>query len=198
MRYPDHLQKLIEVLKRLPGVGNKSAERFAFHLLNWPASHLNELSNTIKEIKEKLKNCDTCGCLIDQSFCKFCDLERRNPSTLCVIASARDAFAIEQTRQYRGLYHVLGGLLSPMDNRGPEQLSLPRLLNRIVGGSIQEVIMAFDSTLEGDATALYIKKELNNHPIKISRLALGLPLGSSLDYVDEGTLARAFSGRGLF
>lgn len=198
MRYPEHLLKLIQILKKFPGVGNKSAERFAFHLLNWPEDQLNELSEIVRDTKNKLKQCSTCGCLMGEENCHFCDLTQRDSNVVCVIASPRDAFSIEETHEYRGLYHVLGGVLSPLDNRGPEHLSLYKLKKRVTALQVKEVVIALDSTLEGDATSLFLKQELASYPIQISRLAFGLPMGSSLDYVDGGTLARALSGRSLF
>jgi len=198
MRYPDHLLKLIHVLKRLPGVGNKSAERFAFHLLTWPEEHLQELGAVVSTIKDQLQQCPSCGCLMGNEGCHFCHSSHRNSDVICVIASPRDVFAIEETQEYNGLYHVLDGLLSPLDRRGPEHLSLPKLKERLVFHQIKEVVIALDSTLEGDATALFLKQELANCSVHISRLAFGLPMGSSLDYVDGGTLARALSGRSQF
>ncbi|MFQ5729129.1 MAG: recombination mediator RecR [Waddliaceae bacterium] len=198
MRYPKHLLHLIETLKRLPGVGNKSAERFAFQMIEWKTEHLKELANLLKTIPDKLKSCDECGCLTGEDECRFCDSSRDSSVGMCIIASPRDAFAIEETREYKGLYHVLGGLLSPLDGRGPEYLNFQKMKNRITSRNIREVIIALDSTLEGDATALYLKKELADLPIHISRLAFGLPIGSSLDYVDGGTLTHALAGRAPF
>jgi recombination protein RecR len=198
MRYPNHLIKLIETLKRLPGVGNKSAERFAFHLLGWKSDHLKEMADTILAIPEKLRYCSECGCLRGEESCFFCGEHRISKKSLCVIASARDAFSIEETQAYKGLYHVLGVLLSPLDGIGPEKLNLNKLKNRIELHGIEEVILALDSTVEGDATSLYIKQELGENRLQISRLAFGVPVGSSLDYVDGGTLAKALSARGRF
>jgi recombination protein RecR len=198
MKYPDHLQKLIQVLKRMPGVGNKSAERFAFHMLTWPNEQLIEMGEIVKAVKQRLKQCHECGCLMGDEGCHFCELGKRDNQVLCVIASPRDVFSIEETHEYHGLYHVLGGVLSPLENLGPERLSIDKLKERIVKHEVKEVVIALDSTLEGDATSLYLKQELAAYPIHISRLAFGLPMGSALDYVDGGTLARAFSGRGLF
>jgi recombination protein RecR len=194
--YPEHLSKLIQVLKKLPGVGSRSAERFAFHLLKWRPEELQELASAIQEVPKRIKQCPACGCLIGERECFFCD-SRRNSNILCIIASPRDAFSIEETHEYDGLYHVLGGLLSPMNRKGPEHLSLDRLKERIENLGVKEVIIALDSTLEGDATALYLKQELPS-TLHISRLAFGLPMGSHLDFVDGGTLARAFSGRHQF
>lgn len=198
MQYPSHLLKLIQVLKRLPGVGNKSAERFAFHLLTWPEEHLCELGEIISATKSKLRQCHLCGCLMGMEGCLFCHASKRDPHAMCIIAYPRDVFAIEETQEYGGLYHVLGGLLSPLHQRGPEHLSLYKLKERLVHLQVKEVVIALDSTLEGDATALYLKQELMEYPLQISRLAFGLPMGSSLDYVDGGTLARAFIGRSQF
>lgn len=198
MKYPKHLIKVIEVLKKLPGVGNKSAERFAFQLLDWQPHSLEEMAETIRMIPEKLKHCDECGCLRGDEPCSLCIEPRAQTGVICLVASSKDALAIEETRQFKGLYHVLGGLLSPMDGIGPAKLNLQKLKERIQKLNTQELILALDSTLEGDATSLYLKRELHHFPIKISRLAFGIPMGSSLDYVDGGTLSRALSGRGSF
>lgn len=195
MKYPEPLLHLINALRRLPGVGSKSAERFAFQLLTWQPENLRHLAELIKDIPEKLKYCEECGCLRGEDSCRLCDPSKRNVELICVIASPKDAFSIEQTAEYKGVYHVLGGLLSPLDQIGPTQLSIAALKNRIERNRTQEIVIAIDSTLEGDATALFLKQELAAYPLKISRLAFGIPMGSSLDYVDGGTLARAFTGR---
>lgn len=198
MRYPDHLQKLIQVLKKLPGVGHKSAERFAFNLLTWPNEHLQDLAATVYATKEKLKQCKECGCLMSEEGCHFCHSSKRDSRLMCIVASPRDVFSIEETHTYQGFYHVLGGLLSPLDQKGPSQLTLELLKTRIQNLQVKEVIIALDSTLEGDTTALFIKEEIKNYPVEFSRLAFGLPMGSALDYVDGGTLARALSYRNQF
>lgn len=199
MRYPSHLIKLIQILKKLPGVGTKSAERFAFQLIDWKREELEDFAKIVGQVPDQIQPCALCGCLKAEGGCVFCEDSRRLESkVMCVICSPKDAFAIEETREYKGLYHVLGGLLSPLNGFGPERLSLGNLKKRIETFSIQEVVIALDSTLEGDATALYLKRELAPYSLEISRLAFGLPVGSSLDYVDGGTLARAFSGRGSF
>ncbi len=194
MRYPNHLLKLIAVLKKFPGVGSKSAERFAFHLLNWPEDKLSEMATTIQDVKKNLKNCLECGALIEEQ-CAVCSDQNRFKETLCIVATAKDIFLIEETREYRGLYHVLGALFSPIHGEAPHAQTIQKLKQRIVDLGIKEIIIALDSTLEGDATALYIKRELAPFSVSISRLALGLPMGSSLDYIDGGTLARALAGR---
>lgn len=198
MYYPPHLVKLMEQLKQLPGVGTRSAERFAFEMLTWPNELLSEMGAVISQLPHMVSRCPECGCLMQEARCPFCEDKRRDRALLCVIATPRDAFSMERTREYRGTYHVLGGLLSPIDGRGPEILELPKLVSRIEREQTQELVIALDSTLEGDATALYLKQELAALPLKISRLAFGLPMGSSLDYVDGDTLARSFSGRRQF
>lgn len=198
MRFPHHLLKLIQLLKRLPGVGNKSAERFAFQLLTWSHADLVELGEALKVTHHQLQACFSCGCLAGDEGCTFCDVTRRDHHIICVIASLRDVFSVEETRSYQGLYHVLGGVLSPLDKRGPEHLSIAKLKHRIETLPIKEVVIALDSTLEGDATALFLRHELSVYPVQFSRLAFGLPMGSALDYVDGGTLARALAGRSRF
>ena len=198
MRYPEHLLKLIAVLKKLPGIGNKSAERFAFHLLDWPEEKLEEMGKIIAHIKKNLNCCSDCGALIEGIPCPFCDLSRRHSQAICIVASSKDVYSIEETRDYKGLYHVLGGVLSPLQGRLPPTRSLEKLKKRILSFGVEEVILAFDSTLEGDATALFLKKELENLSVTLTRLAFGLPMGSSFDYIDGGTLQRALSGRRSF
>jgi len=198
MQYPTHLLKLIDVLKKLPGVGTKSAERFAFEMVSWPASKLEEMAHIIHKTPNLLQHCLECGSLSDATSCHFCQSSHSRLPLLCIVAMPRDVFSIESTHEFKGLYHVLGGLLSPMQGIGPEALNLPKLKKRIAALNIGEVVIALDSTLEGDATALYLKQELEPLNLSISRLAFGLPMGSSLDYVDGGTLARALSARGKF
>lgn len=192
-KYPEDLLKLIGHLKKLPGVGTRTAERFAFELITWQESDLKTIGNTLFDLKEKVPPCSTCGCLSDRGVCKFCF--KRDTSSLCLLASARDAYAIEETGYYKGLYHVIEHLLSPLDGRHTETLRLDRIENRIRQNQTKELILAFDSTIEGDTTALYLKNHLAREDLAISRLAFGIPVGSSLEYIDGGTLARALSGR---
>lgn len=197
-KYPEELLFLIAHLKKLPGVGSRTAERFAFEFLGWPQDQLSALGEILKGIQEKIPPCVTCGCLTDAGKCHFCDLSGRDPSQLCIIASPRDVFAIEETKSYRGIYHVIEHLLSPLDGRHAHLLRLDRLEKRISEHKVKEAILAFDSTLEGDTTALYLKNHLSQFGLIISRLAFGLPVGSSLEYIDGGTLTRAFKGRQTF
>lgn len=197
-QYPRELLTLIAYLKKLPGVGRKTAERFAFFLLDWEKEELKNFSHQIEHLKEKITICTTCGCLKDSSSCAFCSSPQRDSSLLCLVSSPRDVYAIEETHAFKGLYHVLGGLLSPLEGRCIEQLALDKLEKRLENNAVQEVIIAFDSTLEGDATALFLKQKLDALGVKATRLAFGLPMGSSLDFVDYGTLEKAFTGRRVF
>lgn len=198
MKYPSHLLRLIDVLKKLPGVGTKSAERFAFDLISWNPSKIEEMAEAIKLCPSLLKHCHECGCLANADACYFCTSAPSRLPSLCIVAMPRDVFAIESTHEFKGVYHVLGALLSPIEGTGPEKMNIQKLKKRIISLNIEELIIALDSTLEGDATSLYLKQELEPLNLSLSRLAFGLPMGSSLDYVDGGTLARALSARGKF
>lgn len=197
MQTPRHISKLVDSLRKLPGVGSRSAERFAYHLIDWSPEDLSALATLVTEIPFKLMSCPECGALMEER-CALCEDTRRGTQTLCVVATFKDIFAIENTHEFSGHYHVLGGLLSPLDHLGPEKLSLPKLKSRLERFQTQELLLALDSTLEGDTTSLWLKQELASFPIKISRLAFGLPMGSALDYVDGGTLARALQSRREF
>lgn len=193
MEYPAHLLKLIALFKKFPGVGARSAERFAFDLLDWPYEKIDEMAQTLRETNEKIRTCQECGALIDTAPCHFCT--DREKAVICIVRSPKDIFLIEETREYRGLFHVIGKLLSPILNQGPEPSCIQKLKDRIQEHDVKEVIVALDSTIEGDATALYLKRELSPLPVTVSKLALGLPMGSSLDFIDGGTLSRALAGR---
>jgi recombination protein RecR len=198
-KLPENLISLISFLKKLPGVGMRTAERFAFEFLTWPESDLEAFADLVRTTPETVPPCPTCGCLTDRGKCFFCESDKRDRTQICLISSPRDAFAIEATRSYRGLYHVIEHLLSPLDQRHASSLRLDRIEERILKNATNEVIIAFDSTLEGDTTALYLKQSLASRPeLKISRLAFGLPVGSSLEYIDGHTLTRAFAGRQIF
>jgi recombination protein RecR len=198
-KLPANLTSLISFLKKLPGVGIRTAERFAFEFLTWPSEDLEAFADLIKTTPETIPPCPVCGCLTDKGACSFCDSNSRDTSQICLISSPRDAFAIEATRSYRGLYHVIEHLLSPLDQRHASALRLDRIEERLSKYATQEIIIAFDSTLEGDTTALFLRKHLASHSnLKISRLAFGLPVGSSLEYIDGNTLSRSFSGRQIF
>lgn len=205
--YPLALLQLIDFFTKLPGVGTKTAERYAFAMLRSRPQELRNWAETLMTLHEKVVPCRECSALVSataevaaqrETLCAFCASSARDARMLCVVAHPRDVFAIENTKEYKGLYHVLGGLLSPMEGIGPEGLRIAQLVTRIRALSVQELIIGLDSTVEGDATALYIKQELEPFGLKIARLAFGLPLGSALEYVHGDTLARAFSGRRVF
>jgi recombination protein RecR len=197
-QFPEELLTLISHLKKLPGVGTKTAERFAFELLNWPKEELSALGDTLQTLRDKISPCPTCGCLTQELACHFCNHSNRDTTQLCILSSPRDVYAIESTKSYKGIYHIIEHLLSPLDGRHIADLRVDKIENRIAQLAIQEVIIALDSTLEGDTTALYLKNQLSKLNVKVSRLAFGLPLGSSLEYIDSGTLSRSLVGRQIF
>ncbi len=194
-KYPKNLLTLISQLKKFPGVGGKTAERFAFSLIQWNENALLELSKNIGQLKKNILTCTKCGCLMDSQYCQFCDDASRNKEIICIISSPRDAYAIEETNMYKGLYHVIKNLLSPLNGFDENELNLDQLKKRIDINNVKEVVVALDSTVEGDATSLFLKEQISRWNISISRLAFGIPVGSSLEYIDEGTLSRAFEGR---
>jgi len=197
-KYPHIINALIAYLKKFPGVGSKTAERYAFQLLDWPDHQLQDFAALIATFKEKIHPCPSCGCLLEELVCTFCDPLKRDMQSLCIISSPKDVYPLEETKVYKGLYHVIGGLLSPMEGKTPEDLKIGSLKERIVKLQIKDVIIALDSTLEGDATALYLKEQMQEWGVRVSRPAMGMPMGSSLEYVDGGTLARALIGRQNF
>lgn len=195
MVYPEPLERLVEELQRLPTVGPKTALRLAFHLLTAPPEEVEALASAMLEVQRKLRPCSRCGNLSDQELCGPCRDPRRDASTLCVVATVRDLMAVERTREFRGLYHVLGGLISPLEGVGPGQLRIGPLLERLDSTPVQELILATNPTVAGEATALYLHRLVAERPVRVTRLALGLPMGSDLEYADEVTLGRALSGR---
>jgi recombination protein RecR len=197
MPYPKILLSLIEQLKKLPGVGKKSAERFAFRILEWSKDEQQQLAHTLSSLHTSIRLCSECGCFQDTPLCSFCSTAPHS-KMLCVIATPKDAYAIAQTKIYHGHYHVLGCLLSPLEGKTAEHLHMDRLQDRIQSLHIHEMILALDPTLEGDTTALYLHEHFSRLGLKVTRLALGLPVGSSLDFIDAGTLSQAFSGRHPF
>jgi recombination protein RecR len=198
MKYPLHLRKLIESFRKLPGVGLKSAERYAFHLLNLSDKERFEFARLVDDVKLHLIDCPNCGSLTDASPCLLCIDQQRDAKTLCVVISQSQIFAFEQTGQFKGLYHVIGSLFSPLEGKVIKNKSIEKLKERIETQSVEEVILAIDATLEGDATALYIKDILSSFNIKISRIAFGLPQNCSLEFVDGSTLSYAIKGRSDF
>ena len=193
--YSGHMNKLIEELAGLPGIGSKSAQRLAFHLMNMPADKVRHLTDTVWEARQNVCYCKECFTLTDNELCPICANTERDHSTIMVVENSRDLAAYEKTGKYKGVYHVLGGLISPMDGIGPDQLALKELLRRVAEGEVREVIMATNPTVEGEATAMYIARLLKPMGIKVSRLAYGIPVGGNLEYADETTLFRALQGR---
>lgn len=191
------LTKLTECFARLPGIGRKSAQRLAFHILRMPEEEAKAFANAILEAREKIGYCEICKNITDTPRCAICSDETRDKSTVCVVEDPRDVIAIERTKEYHGLYHVLGGLISPMDGVGPENLFIKELLARMTDDTVKEVIMATNPTVEGEATAMYLSRLIKPMGIKVSRLAYGIPVGGNLEYADEVTLYRAIEGRSL-
>ncbi|GAB3275480.1 recombination protein RecR [Microbacterium sp. MEC084] len=193
--YDGIVQELIDELGRLPGIGPKSAQRIAFHILQTPTFDVSRLSELLREVRERVKFCEICGNVSEQETCAICRDPRRNPALICVVEDAKDVAAIERTREFRGLYHVLGGAISPIAGVGPDDLRIQQLMSRLADGTVQEVILATNPNLEGEATATYLSRLLTTLQITVSRLASGLPVGGDLEYADEVTLGRAFEGR---
>ena len=195
--YEGVVQDLIDELGRLPGVGPKSAQRIAFHLLQADADDVKRLVDALTEVKEKVRFCVTCGNVSQDEQCRICRDPRRDPTVLCVVEEPKDVVAIEKTREFRGRYHVLGGAISPIEGVGPDDLRIKELMTRLADGDIAELIIATDPNLEGEATATYLARMLKPMGLRVTRLASGLPVGGDLEYADEITLGRAFEGRRL-
>ncbi|MFH5824998.1 recombination mediator RecR [Georgenia sp. AZ-5] len=193
--YEGAVQDLIDELGRLPGVGPKSAQRIAFHILSADAEDVGRLVHALTQVKEKVRFCEICGNVSEGPRCRICEDPRRNPTVLCVVEEAKDVVAIERTREFRGRYHVLGGAINPIDGVGPDDLRIRELMTRLADGEVEEVILATDPNIEGEATATYLARMLRGMGIAVSRLASGLPVGGDLEYADEVTLGRAFEGR---
>lgn len=193
--YEGIVQDLIDELGQLPGVGPKSAQRIAFHLLEADPADVRRLAATLVRLKELVRFCTVCGNVAEEDTCRICRDPRRDPSLLCVVEESKDVVAIERTKEFRGRYHVLGGAISPMNGVGPEQLRIRELMTRLASGEVQEVILATNPNLEGEATATYLTRFLSSVGLRVSRLASGLPVGGDLEYADEVTLGRAFEGR---
>ncbi len=195
--YDGIVQELIDELGRLPGIGPKSAQRIAFHILQTESFDVTNLAEILMTVREKVHFCEICGNVTEQSTCSICRDPRRSPATICVVEEAKDVVAIERTREFKGLYHVLGGAISPIDGIGPDDLRIRQLMQRLADGTVTEVIIATDPNLEGEATATYLSRMLMHLDLRVTRLASGLPVGGDLEYADEVTLGRAFEGRRL-
>jgi recombination protein RecR len=195
--YEGAIQDLIDELGRLPGIGPKSAQRIAFHLLQSDPADIRRLVAALVEVTEKVRFCTLCGNVSAADLCRICADARRDGTVLCVVEEPKDVVAIEKTREFRGRYHVLGGAISPMEGVGPDDLRVKELVTRLASGEVSEIILATDPNLEGEATATYLARLLKPMGLRVTRLASGLPVGGDLEYADEQTLGRAFEGRRL-
>lgn len=195
MTRPDPLAKLIEQLQRLPGIGAKSAQRLAFHILKTPREDVDRLSDAMREVKERVTYCSTCSNITDVDPCFFCTNSSRDQRLICVVEEPENVSGVEKTRQFNGLYHVLMGALSPLHGVGPDDLKIKDLLQRVAGGPVEEVILATNPNVEGEATAIYLAKLLKPLGVRVTRIAMGVPVGSDLEYADDVTMQRAMEGR---
>lgn len=195
MHYAKPLARLVGELEKLPGIGPKSAQRLAFYLLRIPQDEARQLADAILEVKERITTCSTCFNFTDQPVCDICRNDRRDSSLLCVVAEPRDLLAMERTNEFSGRYHVLGGVISPMEGIGPEMLRVRELIERIQQQEVKEVILATNPTVEGDTTAMYLARLIKPFGAKVSKIAFGLPMGGDLDYADQATLVQALEGR---
>ncbi|MGO1774134.1 MAG: recombination mediator RecR [Agrococcus casei] len=193
--YDGVVQELIDELGRLPGVGPKSAQRIAFHIIQTESFDVSRLAHVLQTVRDRVKFCEICGNVGEQEVCQICSDPRRSQAVICVVEEPKDVVAIERTREFKGLYHVLGGALNPMNGVGPDQLRIKGLLSRLQDATIEEIIIATDPNVEGEATATYLIRTLQPLGINVSRLASGLPVGGDLEFADEMTLGRAFEGR---
>lgn len=193
--YPNAIERLVTELGKLPGIGEKTAQRLAFHLIDAPAEEIEGLSNALLNVKDKIRLCPECFSITDGDRCDVCADPNRNRRVICVVQSTKDIFAIEKTREYNGLYHVLHGVISPLEGIGPQDIKAKELLLRIGENDIEEVIMATNPTPEGEATAMYLGNLISPLGVKVTRLAKGIPIGADVEYIDEITLIKAFEGR---
>ncbi len=195
MELSDSVSHMIEQLSRLPGIGKKSAERLAYHLLRVPETEAFALSDSIRTVRENVRYCSVCFNLAESEKCRICSDSQRDQKTLCIVQQPRDLMALEESGTYKGLYHVLLGRLAPLENIGPEQLTIEQLVDRVAEGEFEEVIMATNPTVEGDGTALYISNQLADSKVRLTKLARGITTGSILEYTNKEILADAISGR---
>lgn len=193
--YVSPLQNLIDEFQKLPGIGNKTAQRLAYHVLNLPAEKAERFANAILEAKQKITYCKVCQNFSDRDVCSVCDNPARDKGVICVVENPRDVIQMEKTNEFKGVYHVLHGAISPMDNIGPDDIKIKELMTRITSGEVREVIMATNPNLEGETTAMYISKLVKPFGIKVTRIAHGVPVGGELEFADEITLARALQWR---
>ncbi len=192
---PKSIQKAIDAFNKLPGIGQKSAERLVFYLLKKPESEIKDLGESIASLKDEIKYCNICKHLTTEDICEICKSEGRNKEIICVVEDSLDLIALEKSNEFKGLYHVLHGVISPIDGIGPDELSVVELINRIQEGGVKELILALNPSMEGEATSAYITRHIKDDNIKITRIARGIPVGGNLEYADSQTLKRAMEGR---
>jgi recombination protein RecR len=195
MSRPDPLARLVEQLQRLPGIGAKSAQRLAFHILKTPREDVDRLAEAMRDVKDRITYCSVCGNITDVDPCYYCTSDTRDRRTICVVEQPENVTAVEKTREFKGLYHVLMGALSPLHGVGPDDLRVKPLLERVAGGKVEEVILATNPNVEGEATAIYLARLLKPLGLRVTRIAMGVPVGSDLEYADEITMLRAMEGR---
>jgi recombination protein RecR len=193
--FAEPIARLIDQFKRLPGIGQKTAQRLAFHVLRADPEEATALADAIRDAKTKIRECSVCNNITDADPCFYCTSTTRNRTVICVVEEPHNILAIERTRQYSGLYHVLGGALSPLEGRGPDQLKLKGLIERLKGGNVSEIIIATNPTAEGEATAVYVSKLIKPLGVRVTRIGVGIPVGSDLEYADEITMLKAMEGR---
>jgi recombination protein RecR len=193
--YAEPLARLIDELKRLPGIGPKSAQRIAFHLQRVPREDAERLAASVLDVKDRIKFCTTCNNLTEADPCEYCSDPQRSPETICVVETPYNVIAVEKTREFHGQYHVLHGVLSPLQGIGPEQLKLKSLIERLKSGKVKEIIVATSPTVEGEATAIYLSKLIKPLGVMVSRIAMGVPVGSEIEFADEVTMMKAIEGR---
>ena len=194
-KFAEPMTRLIDELKKLPGVGNKSAQRLAFHILRSSADDAEALASAVRDLKEKLRLCSICNNITDVDPCVYCSSPTRNQKLICVVEEPTNISSVEKTRHYNGVYHVLHGSLSPLHGVGPEQLRIANLMTRVGAGEIEEVILATNPTVEGEATATYLAQQLKREGVRVTRIAMGIPVGSDIEYTDEVTMLKAMEGR---
>jgi recombination protein RecR len=194
-KFAEPMTRLIDELKKLPGIGNKSAQRLAFHILRSSADDAEGLASAVRDVKEKLRLCSICNNITDVDPCVYCSSPTRNQKLVCVVEEPTNISSVEKTRHFNGVYHVLHGSLSPLNGVGPEQLRIANLLTRVSGGEVEEVILATNPTVEGEATATYLAQQLKRDGLRVTRIAMGIPVGSDIEYTDEVTMLKAMEGR---
>jgi len=192
---PDPLTRLVEQLQKLPGIGAKGAQRLAFHILKNTRDEAERLCDAIRDVKERVTYCSTCNNITEHDPCMFCTGPTRDPRVICVVEEPQNVSVVEKTREFRGVYHVLMGALSPLHGVGPDDLKIKGLLSRVANGGVEEIILATNPTVEGEATALYLARLLKPLGVRVTRIAMGIPVGSDLEYADEVTMTRAMEGR---